>query len=84
MLSWSTTFGAHSIKMMLLDLFARGVDEVDPLANSERRDLLDATEIEHERIGLDRPRDLVTLERLVDRADELEAGDAAVRELLDR
>ncbi len=67
-----------------LDLLRRRRHEVDPLANAERRDLLDPAEIEHEPVALDALRDLRAVERLVDHAAELQARDGSVGELLDR
>ena len=66
-----------------LHLLARGGHEVDPLADAERRDLLDPAEVDQEDVACRGQPELLALERLVDRADEPQARDAAVGKLLD-
>src|SRR5262249_36226091 len=64
------------------DVGAHAGDEIDPLADAERADLAHPGEVEDEDLGLDRRRELLAVERFVDRAREAEASDRPVGELV--
>ena len=70
-------------RMRLVLTSAHRADEVDPLADAERADLAHLAEVEDQRRRVDGGGQPAAVERLVDGAGQLQAGEPAVGEALE-